>query len=161
MAKNQLLHQKKSPKITFLVVLNFFLVQKLIFFAIFWNSKKVFFYFWKLHFFLNLDSTVILPGLELLMTIFAASPDDICDELRLDNEALTGLWWCWLVGLRADAVDGGGAEPKGGGTTKLDDEFIRKVLSQVAELYEELVFPLWLGETWWGPGGDRVIWNIY
>ena len=101
----------------------------------------------------------INPGLELLMTIFAASPDDICDELRLDNEALTGLWWCWL-GLRADAVDGGGAEPKGGGTTKLDDEFIRKVLSQVAELYEELVFPLWLGETWWGPGGDRVIWNI-
>ena len=94
------------------------------------------------------------------MTIFAASPDDICDELRLDNEALTGLWWCWL-GLRADAVDGGGAEPKGGGTTKLDDEFIRKVLSQVAELYEELVFPLWLGETWWGPGGDLVIWNIY
>ena len=27
----------------------------------------------------------------------------------------------------------GGADPKGGGTTKLDEEFILKVLSQVAE----------------------------
>ena len=34
------------------------------------------------------------------------------DELKLDKEALTGL--CW--GLSA-AVEGGGAEPKGGGTT--------------------------------------------
>merc|ERR1719510_418901 len=33
MAKNQFLHQKKNPKIAFLVVLNFFLVQKLIFFC--------------------------------------------------------------------------------------------------------------------------------
>ena len=34
------------------------------------------------------------------------------DELKLDKEALTGL--CW--GLSA-AVEGGGAEPRGGGTT--------------------------------------------
>ena len=34
------------------------------------------------------------------------------DELKLDKEALTGL--CW--GLSA-AVEGGGADPKGGGTT--------------------------------------------
>ena len=41
------------------------------------------------------DSSIDNPGLELLMfTIFAveASPDvDICDELRLDKEARTGL----------------------------------------------------------------------
>ena len=112
------------------------------------------------------DSSIDNPGLELLMfTIFAveASPDvDICDELRLDKEARTGLWW---IGLRAAfAVEGGGAEPKGGGTTKLEDEFIRKVLSQVAELYDEElfpIFPLWLGEAWWGPGGERVIWKIH
>ena len=71
------------------------------------------------------------------------------DELKLDKEALTGL--CW--GLSA-AVEGGGAEPKGGGTTlkfkkrvklfciffvkmflpKLEEEFILNVRSQVAEL---------------------------
>jgi len=42
MAKNQFLHQKKNPKIAFLVVLNFFLVQKLIFFALFENAKCFF-----------------------------------------------------------------------------------------------------------------------
>ena len=54
-------------------------------------------------------------------------------ELKLDREARTGLG-CWGE-VVAEAEDpAGGADPKGGGTTKLDEEFIRKVRSQVAEL---------------------------
>ena len=43
-----------SPKIAFLVVLNFFLVQKWIF-CHFWNSKKCVYVLLKLHFFLILE----------------------------------------------------------------------------------------------------------
>lgn len=59
-------------------------------------------------------------------------PELDCEPLK---EVRTGL----CLGLMA--VDGGGADPKGGGTTRPpDEEFIRKVLSHVAELYE-LLFP--------------------
>ena len=54
-------------------------------------------------------------------------------ELKLDKEARTGLW-CWGEVVAEAEEAAGGADPKGGGTTKLDEEFILKVRSQVAEL---------------------------
>ena len=51
---------RKSFKIAILVVLNFFLAQKLIFFCHFWNCKKCVFALLKLHFFSNFRALCIL-----------------------------------------------------------------------------------------------------
>ena len=82
MAKKSIFAPEKSPKIAFLVVLNFFLVQELIF-CHFWKCKKCVFVLLKLHCFPNFRA--------LWITIF---------KIYL----VILWWWCWFFIIHGDGL---------------------------------------------------------